>query len=216
MKRLPSNGFTRILYQAIMDRPASTPVIPLKARMLRLAAFLGAPLLLLGGVFRGPDSGQPMLDLAALIVIFIGLLTFVDRSVKLRHPKNLGIVIPIVVFIAVIAGFFVWRAGTVVAAASFNPGIAPFDVTVREVPVPVTRSNHFIITLRRGQYPVTSFRYFWVSYTPKTVRIEWPSLETFNVIFDDRYIATCNWRWGREATWSMRSPAGSELPGDQP
>jgi hypothetical protein len=161
-------------------------------------------------------AGPITLNAIAVVLLFIGILTFIDPSVKLRHPKNLALVIPIVIFTAVIVGFFLWRAGSIVAAATFNPGIAPFNITVREVPVPVTRSHHFIITLKRGQYPVTSFRYFWVSYTPKSVRIEWTRLEIFKVIFDERYVATCNWSWGREATWMMQAPPGAQMPGDQP
>jgi hypothetical protein len=198
------------------QQPARTSVTPLTTRIVRHVALMGAPLFLLGGTILWPDVDRPTLSLTALGLLFLGLLTFIDRSVKLRHRKNLVIVAPIAIFVVIIAGFFYWRAGTIVAAASFNPGIAPFDITVREVPVPVTRSHHFIITLKRGQYPVTSFRYFWVSYTPKSVRIEWPRLETFKVIFDERYIAKCEWSWGREATWTLEAPAGTQLPGDQP
>jgi hypothetical protein len=195
--------------------PTSTQVAPRRIKLLRQVSFLGASLLLLSGVVWGPGFGQTALDVIALVLLFIGLLTFIDWSVRLWHPKNLAIVIPLIIFTTVIVGFFVWRAGRIVATATFNPGIAPFDIAVREVPVPVTRSRHFIITLSRGQYPVTSFRYFWVSYTPKSVRIEWPRLESFKVIFDDRYVATCNWSWGEEATWTMQSPAGAQLPGDR-
>ncbi len=194
--------------------PASTQVAPRKIKLLRQVSFWGAPLLLLTAIIW-PDSDQVTLDVIALVLLFIGLLTFIDRTVQLRHPKNLAIVIPLIIFATIIVGFFVWRAGRIVARATFNPGIAPFDIAVREVPVPVTHSRHFIITLSRGQYPVTSFRYFWVSYTPKSVRIEWPRLESFRVIFDERYVATCNWSWGEEATWMMQAPAGAQLPGDR-
>ncbi len=195
--------------------PASTQVGPQKIKLLRQVSFIGASLLLLSGAVWGPDSGQIPLDVIAFVLLFIGLLTFIDRPVQLRHPKTLAIVILPVIFTTIIVGFFVWRAGRIVATATFNPGIAPFDIAVREVPVPVTHSRHFIITLSRGQYPVTSFRYFWVSYTPKSVRIEWPRLESFRVIFDDRYVATCNWSWGEGATWTMQSPAGAQAPGDR-
>jgi hypothetical protein len=197
--------------------PPSTRVTPRKIKILRLAAFPAAALLLLSSSIWPDFAVGPVGSNAiALALLFIGLLTFIDPSAKLRHPKNLAIVVPVAILAAIVVGFFVWRAGGIVATASFNPGIAPFDITVREVPVPVTRSHHFIITLKRGQYPVTSFRYFWVSYTPKSVRIEWMRLETFKVIFDERYVATCNWSWGREATWTMQAPAGAQLPGDQP
>ncbi len=186
-------------------------------KRLRQAALLGAPLLMLSSLLW-PDRaiGQVTLRVIALALLLIGLLTFFDPSVKLRHPRNLALIIAIVTFAASIAGFFLWRAGSIVAEARYNPGIAPFDITVREVPVPVTHSHHFIITLKRGQYPVTSFRYFWLAYTPKRVRIEWTRLETFKVIFDERYVATCTWSWGREAAWTMQVPPGAQAPGDQP
>jgi len=167
-------------------------------------------------LWRDPAVGQVTLRVAALALLVIGLLTFIEPSVALRHPRNLAIVLAIATFAAGSAGFFLWRAGRIVAEATYNPGIAPFDVTVREVPVPVTHSHHFIVTLKRGQYPVTSFRYFWLDYTPKRVQIEWPRLEMFKVIFDERYVATCNWSWGREATWTMQVPPGAQAPGDQP
>jgi len=192
-------------------------VTPFKIKILRLVAYLGAPLLLLIGVIW-PGLAIDLLTLSAiaLVLLLVGLLTFIDPAVKLYHRQNLAIVAAVIVFTAAIVGHFLWRAGRVVAEATFDPGIAPFDLTVREVPVPVTRSHHFIATLKRGQYPVTSFRYFWTDYTPKNVRIEWTRLETFKVIFDERYVATCNWSWGREATWTMQVPAGAQAPGDQP
>src|SRR5579862_6938367 len=127
---------------------AATPVTPLTIRIVRHLALLAAPLLLLGASLIWPDFDQATISLTALVLLFIGLLTFVDRSARLRHPKNLVIIVPIAIFAGIIIGFFYWRAGTVVAAASFNPGIAPFDITVREVPVPVTHSHHFIVTLK--------------------------------------------------------------------
>ncbi len=178
------------------QQPASRQVTPAKIRMLRHAALVGAPLLMLSSIVW-PDlgAGQSTLHMhmIALVLLVIGLLTFLDPSVKLRHPRNLAIITVIAAFAAILAGFFLWRAGRIVAEATYNPGIAPFDITVREVPVPVTHSHHFIITLKRGQYPVTSFRYFWLDYTPKRVRIEWTRLEEFKVLFDERYVATCDW-----------------------
>src|SRR6266851_1599281 len=176
------------------QQPASTQFVPLKIKILRRVAFLGAPLLLLIGIiWPGLAVDQITLSAVALVLLFIGLLTFIDPAVKLLHPQNLVIVIAVVIFTAGIVGLFLWRAGSIVAEATFNPGIALFDITVREVPVPVTHSHHFIVTLKRGQYPVTSFRYFWIAYTPRSVRIEWTRLETVKVIFDERYVATCNW-----------------------
>jgi hypothetical protein len=199
------------------QQPASSLGTPLKVRTLRQAAFLGAPLLVLISILWPKLAiGQMTLYAMTLALVFIGLLTFIDPAVRLRHPRNLVIVVGIVIFTASIVGLVFWRAGSIVAEATFNPGIAPFDITVREVPVPVTHSHHFIITLKRGQYPVTSFRYFWIAYTPKSVKIEWTHLETFKVIFDARYVATCNWSWGREATWTMEMPPGAQAPGDQP
>ncbi len=199
------------------QHPASTQVTPLKIKILRLVVYLGTPLLwLIGFIWPGLALDQLTLSIILVVLLFIGLLTFIDPAVKLYHGMNLVIVVALVIFMAAIAGHYFWRAGRIVAEATFNPGIAPFDITVREVPVPVTLSHHFIVTLKRGQYPVTSFRYFWTSYTPKSVRIEWTRLETFKVIFDERYVATCNWSWGREATWTMQVPPGAQTPGDQP
>jgi len=201
-----------------MDHQAtSTQVAPPKIRILRQVAFLGAPLLLLIGIMW-PNLAAEHVAISAitLVLLFTGLLTFIDPAVRLRHPRNLALIMAIATFAASIAGFFYWRAGSIVAEATFNRGIAPFGITVREVPVPVTHSHHFIITLKRGQYPVTTFRYFWLGYTPKRVKIEWAHLETFKVIFDERYVATSNWSWGREATWTMQVPPGAQAPGDQP
>ncbi|HJY76061.1 MAG TPA: hypothetical protein VKE95_05480 [Burkholderiales bacterium] len=189
----------------------------MRTRLLRSAAFLGAALAMLVAVaWPGPAARSGGLYALAFALFLLGALTFIERSRGWRHPGNLVVFAFLTIFAVAVVAHVVWRAGTVVAEASFNPGIAPFDVTVREVPVPVTGSRHFIVTLRRGQYPVTSFRYFWVNYTPKNVKIEWTKLETFKVIFDDRYVATCNWSWGKEATWTMQVPPGGEAPGDRP
>jgi len=40
----------------------------------------------------------------------------------------------------------------------------------------------------------------------------WRRLETFKIIFDDRYVARCNWSWGKEATWSMQAPPAAKRP----
>jgi len=188
--------------------------MPLKRKLLRLAPFVGALLVLTSVIWPLPVD-QGTLSAIAFILFLVGFLGFIDRSFELRHPKNLAIITAWIILIGFVAAHYVWREGKIVAEARFNPGIAPFDITVREVPVPVTKSHHFIVTLKRGQYPVTSFRYFWIAYTPKKVRIEWKRLETFNVIFDDRYVATCNWIWGREAAWTVKVPPGNEVPGDQ-
>lgn len=92
-----------------------------------------------------------------------------------------------------------------VATAEFDPGIAPFDVEVRRVPIPVTNSEHFIITLYRGEYEVTSHRAFWAGHTPEQVTIRWDCMEHFEVQFDDDYTVNCDWRWGEGATWSTVS-----------
>jgi hypothetical protein len=101
--------------------------------------------------------------------------------------------------------FRIWRHGTIVAEAEFDPGIAPFTLTVRRVPVPVTASEHFIVELKRGEYVVTSFRYFWPEYTPEHVWISWHCIDHFEVHFDD-HVATCDWKWGEGATWKMTGP----------
>ena len=113
-------------------------------------------------------------------------------------------------------GWWWWRSGSIVARAEFDPGIAPFTIVVRRVPVPVTHSKHFIIELYRGQYVVTSFRYFWPNYTPEQVAISWPCINRFTVIFDDKYEASCEWSWGSGSTWSMKSIGGSVQPGLSP
>lgn len=120
-----------------------------------------------------------------------------------------GLVV-VVAFAAAFAGFRLWRQGTVVAEAEFDPGIAPFKLTVRRVPVPVTGSDHFIAELKRGEYVVTSFRYFWPDYTPKEVEISWPCIERFTITFDQSYVATCEWKWGAGATWSMTAPPSAK------
>jgi hypothetical protein len=199
------------------QEPLSTRVTPLRTKILRVVAYSGAPLLLLVGV-AWPELAVDLVTLSgvALALLLVGLLTFIDPAVKLYRGQNLVIVVAVAAFAAAIATHFVWRAGRVVAEAKFDPGIAPFDITVREVPVPVTRSHHFIVTLKRGQYPVTSFRYFWTGYTPERVRIEWTRLDTFKVVFDERYVATCSWSWGGDAIWTMQVPPGAQAPGDRP
>ena len=184
--------------------------------MVRLFCLVAGSLLLLSSDVWTSLPGQGAFPVISLALFLIAFLASIDISLKLRHPRNLIIIVCAIIFIGSVAAHFLWRDGTIVAKARFDPGIAPFDITVREVPVPVTNSHHFIVTLKRGQYPVTSFRYFWIGYTPKKVRIEWTRLEAFNVIFDERYTATCNWRWGSEATWTMKVPTGAEAPGDQP
>lgn len=109
--------------------------------------------------------------------------------------------------------FWYWRHGVIVARAEFDPGIAPFSLSVRRVPVPVTASNHFIVDLHRGEYVVSSFRYFWGGYTPQVVRISWPCINHFSVFFDEQYEATCDWEWGKNAIWSMKSLGGTVEPG---
>src|SRR2546430_1989771 len=103
--------------------------------------------------------------------------------------------------VLILGGFWWWRHGVIVAHATFDPGIAPFSIEVRKVPVPVTKSSHFIISLFRGQYVVTSFRYFWPGYTPEHVEISWSCINHFSVTFDKKYEATCDWNWGQGATW---------------
>ena len=114
------------------------------------------------------------------------------------------------------AAIWWWRSGEIVASAKFDPGIAPFTLVVRRVPVPVTASKHFIVELHRGQYVVTSFRYFWPDYTPKQVRISWPCINHFSVIFDEKYEAICDWSWGAGATWSMKTAGPALKPGLSP
>jgi hypothetical protein len=188
-----------------------------RIRIARSAAFVGAGVLLYAVVAWPAAASYATGLLAGIVALFcFGLLSFIDLSLGLKHPRNLAVLIAVVLFAGLLIAHEVWRAGSVVARASFNPGIAPFVVTVRKVPVPVTGSSHFIVTLRRGRYPVTSFRYFWVRYTPKKVKIEWPGLGSFRVIFDDRYVATCTWSWGKDAVWSIQVPPGGQVPGDQP
>jgi hypothetical protein len=127
-----------------------------------------------------------------------------------------ALLLGVLVSALMMGGFWYWRQGEVVAAASFDPGIAPFTIEVRKVPVPVTKSKHFIVSLYRGQYVVTSFRYFWPGYTPERVKISWPCINRFTVTFDDTYEAICDWSWGGGATWSMTVPQGGAKPGLSP
>jgi len=131
-----------------------------------------------------------------------------------RSLKYLAI--PVVLFLAVLAAMWWWRSGVIVASARFDPGIAPFTIQVRRVPVPVTASKHFIVELYRGQYVVTSFRYFWPEYTPERIRISWPCLNHFSIMFDEKYEAICDWSWGAGASWSMKSATGALAPGLSP
>jgi hypothetical protein len=201
-----------------MDQPPnSTQVVSSKVKILRQTSIYGAVLLLLSGlVWPGLALDRITAYDLALALLLLALWSSIDPSLKLRHPKNLAIVVFISILLGANATFLLWREGKVVAEAKFDPGIAPFELTVRQVPVPVTQSRHFIVTLKRGQYPVTSFRYFWIEYTPQKVRIEWTRLETFKVIFDEKYVATCNWSWGNEATWTMQVPPGAQGPGEKP
>jgi hypothetical protein len=91
-------------------------------------------------------------------------------ALSLRVSRLAKVVLLAIVLLPPIA-FGLWRTGRVVAEAEFNPGIAPFHLTVWRVPVPVTQSSHFIVELKRGQYVVTSFRYFWPQYTPRESRL---------------------------------------------
>jgi hypothetical protein len=133
-------------------------------------------------------------------------------ALSLRVSRLAKVVLLAIVLLPPIA-FGLWRTGRVVAEAEFNPGIAPFHLTVWRVPVPVTQSSHFIVELKRGQYVVTSFRYFWPQYTPQRVKIGWDKIEHFTVTFDDNYVATCDWSWGKEAIWRMSGPPGGVAPG---
>ena|ERR1051325_696655 len=147
-----------------------------------------------------------------LIFVFLISMAGAFRSWQSRRSKwaFLGPVLILFVYLA----FEFWRNGKVVAEAEFNPGIAPFTLTVREVPVPVTNSHHFIVTLRRGEYPVTSFRYFWDDYTPKAVKINWPTLKSFTITFDETYIASCDWNWGNSAVWAIVGPPNGRVAGE--
>lgn len=154
----------------------------------------------------------------SLIAAMVVALAVAARGWKERRSL-LHFAVPLAMALVLVlaqGAWWFWRSGSVVAEAEFNPGIAPFQITVREVPVPVTGSHHFIVTLSRGQYPVTSFRYFWVGYTPKKVSINWPQLEAFTVTFDDKYVASCRWSWGNQASWSVTGPTGAALAGEKP
>jgi hypothetical protein len=133
-----------------------------------------------------------------------------------RSAGTKPIVLGLLAFLLIMAAFSWWRQGEVVARAEFDPGIAPFTIEVRKVPVPVTNSKHLIISLYRGQYVVTSFRYFWPGYTPERVKISWPCINHFSVTFDEKYEAICEWSWGRGATWSMTVPEGGQKLGLSP
>jgi hypothetical protein len=159
-----------------------------------------------------------MFDSLKEFIPFILLLVCTANLLKHSNNRRTKIVslIPITLVIILFVSFHTWRGGNVVARAQFNPGIAPFDIEVREVPIPVTNSNHFIVTLSRGQYPVTSFRYFWTNYTPTNIKIDWKKLDSFTVTFDDKYVASCNWSWGNHADWTMVAPANAQVAGEIP
>ena len=147
------------------------------------------------------------------IVLSANVLLTLFVSKASRATKVLLVAVMLVPVVGAAIVFGVWRMGHVVAEAEFNPGIAPFHLTVRRVPVPVTHSSHFIVELKRGQYVVTSFRYFWPEYTPERVKIGWDKIEHFTVTFDDAYVASCDWSWGKEATWRMVGPPDGKTAG---
>jgi hypothetical protein len=94
---------------------------------------------------------------ATAILVVLAIMSLLSSAMLSRSVK----VILVAVCLVPLITHAIWRMGRVVAEAEFNPGIAPFHLTIRRVPVPVTQSSHFIVELRRGQYVVTSFRYFW-------------------------------------------------------
>ena len=157
-------------------------------------------------------------DYLPLLFVFLISIAGSFLGWKRRTSKwaFMGEAFIVVMFLIFWGGWRIWRNGNVVAEAEFNPGIAPFTLTVREVPVPVTNSRHFIVTLRRGEYPVTSFRYFWIDYTPTKVKINWPELRNFTVTFDDTYVASCNWSWGSQAVWTIAGPPNGKVAGETP
>lgn len=147
-------------------------------------------------------------------LLFIFLISLLGSIPLWRTQRSkrafIGPAMILLVFLVGEIGWGLWRHGRTVAQAEFDIGDgAPFSISVREVPVPVTKSHHFIVTLYRGEYPVTSFRYFWVNYTPTEIKIDWPQLESFTVTFDGKYVACCRWSWGSEASWSITSPPGA-------
>jgi hypothetical protein len=109
-----------------------------------------------------------------------------------------------------------WREGVVVAEKEFNPGIAPFRLEVKRVPVPVTHSYHFIVSLYRGEYVVTSQRVFWPDYTPTSVSLSWSCIDHFTVTFDKDHEVSCDWKWGRTANWSISDGASRNTAGLSP
>ncbi len=82
------------------QQQASTQVISLNVRLVRQAALLGAPLLLLSSVIWPSVAGNQgtFSSALALILLVIYLRTHFDRSIKLQHPKNLAIVIGVIIF----------------------------------------------------------------------------------------------------------------------
>jgi hypothetical protein len=82
------------------QQQASTQVISLNVRLVRQAALLGAPLLLLSSVIWPSFAGNQgtFSSALALILLVIYLRTHFDRSIKLQHPKNLAIVIGVIIF----------------------------------------------------------------------------------------------------------------------
>ena len=153
---------------------------------------------------------EPLLTGQWAAVLMVLVLVLILSTVKVS--RRIKAILLAILFVPLIA-HGIWRMGRVVAEAQFNPGIAPFHLTVRRVPVPVTQSSHFIVELKRGQYVVTSFRYFWPEYTPEHVKIGWDKIDHFTVTFDNQYVATCDWSWGREATWRMSGPPDGRTAG---
>ena len=179
------------------------PVIVNQGRVVR-------PSQLIRSVRRTYRNQKPVYEVAMALQSASSLRKLLYRATVVVSALILAAVLSMMVSVRI------WRHGRVVAEASFNPGVAPFTLTVRRVPVPVTDSGHFICELRRGEYPVTSFRFFWIGYTPTRVTIFWPTLNHITISFDDKYLATCDWHWGRQAVWAISSPAGALTPGEEP
>jgi len=96
-------------------------VMPLKKKLLRLAPFVGALLLLTSVIWPLPVD-QGTISAIACILFLVGFLGFLDRSFELRHPKNLAIITAWIIVIGFVAADYVWREGKIVAEAWFNPG----------------------------------------------------------------------------------------------
>jgi len=118
-----------------------------------------------------------------------------------------AISLPIFLFAAV---WLFWARGTVVASSEFTHGIHTYHLTVRKIPASSFPLYMFIrdiadyryhcqVTFRR--IPVTSCTFFWDSFAPDTVEIDWQEHYYFRIRFPPVDTVECRYSYGGYANW---------------